>query len=89
MTVDLWTELLSQVGPAHHRAFAATDGEDADWPTWYANWLLERMPEPVPEVEEARLAELLAKAAEAHKDSGGTEDWPGFYARFLTERLDG
>ena len=45
MTLETWTELLSQVGPAHHQAFAATDGEDPDWPTWYAAWLLDRLPE--------------------------------------------
>lgn len=89
MTLDEWTELLRQVGPAHHRAFSATDGEDPDWPTWYAAWLLERSPEPAPEVDQARLAALLATAAETHKASGSTEDWPGFYARFVTERLQG
>ena len=89
MTLEAWTELLSQVGPAHHRAFSATDGEDPDWPTWYAAWLLERMPEPAPEVDEGQLAALLATAAETHKTSGSTEDWPGFYARFITGRLQG
>ncbi len=89
MTLDVLTELLSQVGPAHHRAFSATDGEDLDWPTWYAAWLIERLPDPAPEVDEAQLAALLATAAETHKTSGSTEDWPGFYARFVTERLQG
>jgi len=89
MTLEVWTDLLSQVGPAHHRAFLATDGEDADWPTWYAAWLLERSPAPAPEVDEGRLAALLAEAAETHKTSGSTEEWPGFYARFITERLEG
>lgn len=88
MTLEVWTELLSQVGPAHHRAFAATDGEDAGWPAWYATWLLERMPELPTEIDESRLAKLLASAAETHKTSGSAEDWPGFYARFLTEHLE-
>ena len=30
-------ELLKQTGEAHHEAFAATDGEDADLAIWYAN----------------------------------------------------
>lgn len=89
MTLDGWTELLSQVGPAHHRAFLATDGEDPDWPTWYAAWLLERLPEPAPEVDETQLADLLASAADTHQASSSEEDWPGFYARFITERLPG
>ena len=89
MTLEVWTELLSQVGPAHHRAFSATDGEDPDWPTWYAGWLLERLPKPALEVDQAQLAALLATAAETHKTSGSTEDWPGFYARFVTDGLQG
>jgi hypothetical protein len=88
MTLDTWTDLLSQVGPAHHQAFAIVDGEDPDWPTWYAAWLLERLPKPQSEVEESELARLLQEAAEAHKASGSDEEWPDFYARFLSERLD-
>jgi hypothetical protein len=89
MTLEAWTELLSQAGAAHHRAFSATDGEDPDWPSWYAAWLLERLPEPAPEIDEPQLAVLLANAAETHKTSGSEEDWPGFYARFITGRLQG
>jgi hypothetical protein len=89
VTLEGWTELLSQVGPAHHRAFSATDGEDEDWPSWYAAWLIERFPEPAPEVGVTQLADLLEAAAEQHKSSGSEEDWPGFYARFITERLKG
>ena len=88
MTLENWNELLSQVGPEHHQAFAATDGEDPDWPTWYAAWLLARLPGHSPAIEEPELVRLLEEAAQAHKDSAGTEDWPVFYARFLSERLD-
>lgn len=88
MSLEVWTELLGQVGPAHHRAFSATDGEDADWPSWYAAWLIERFPQPAP-VGETELAALLATAAEEHRTSGSEEGWPGFYARFITERLKG
>ncbi len=88
MTLDIWTELLSQVGPAHHQAFAATDGDDPDWPTWYAAWLLERLRGHSPVIEEPELVRLLEEAAQAHKASDGSEDWPAFYARFLAERLE-
>jgi hypothetical protein len=88
MTVETWTELLTKVGPAHHEAFLATDGEDPDWPTWYAAWLLERLPGQSPAIEEPELVRLLEEAAQAHKASDGSEAWPPFYARFLTERLD-
>ena len=34
-------ELLREASQAHHDAFTVTDGEDADWPIWYAAYLLE------------------------------------------------
>ena len=85
MTRETWTDLLRQAGEAHHDAFAATDGDDPEWPAWYAGWLLERMSEP--ETDRTQLAGLLEEVAEEHKVSGRGEDWPGYYARFLMERL--
>src|SRR5438034_11775731 len=32
--------LLHEVAETHHRVFRITDGEDADWASWYADWLL-------------------------------------------------
>ena len=29
-------EILRAAGKAHHRAFAATNGDDPKWPEWYA-----------------------------------------------------
>ena len=87
MTRETWTDLLRQAGEAHHDAFASTDGDDPDWPAWYAAWLLERASDPGPETDEAQLAQLLAEAAEDHKASGSAEDWPGYYSGFLMERL--
>ena len=31
--------LLHQTAETHHVVFAITDGTDADWATWYADWL--------------------------------------------------
>ena len=33
------TELFAAVGPAHHQAFIETDGEDPEWPLFYAQYL--------------------------------------------------
>lgn len=35
--------LLNETAEAHHKAFAATKGEDPDWPLCYADYLLEKM----------------------------------------------
>ena len=34
------SELLHQAAETHHQVFAMTDGEDPDWATWYADWLV-------------------------------------------------
>ena len=86
MNLETWTDLLQRVAPAHHDAFASTDGDDPEWPAWYAAWLLERLPAP-PGIDQSQLAELLSDAAADHKASGSTESWPAYYARFLIMRL--
>lgn len=40
-------QLFRARGKAHHEAFAATDGDDPDWPEWYADYLLQPLSELV------------------------------------------
>ena len=39
------TELFTETAKAHHEAFAATDGNDPEWPIWYAEYLQEAISE--------------------------------------------
>jgi hypothetical protein len=39
------TELFTETATAHHEAFAATDGNDPEWPIWYAEYLQEPISE--------------------------------------------
>src|SRR5689334_10579683 len=32
-------ELLHEAAELHHRVYRITDGTDADWASWYAQWL--------------------------------------------------
>ena len=41
--IDELANLLNETAEAHHKAFAATNGEDAEWPIWYADYLLDKM----------------------------------------------
>ena len=34
-------ELFRETGRAYYEAFVATDGDDPDWPIWYADYLQE------------------------------------------------
>src|SRR5215831_14821737 len=33
-------ELLHEAGETHHQVYRITDGVDADWASWYADWLI-------------------------------------------------
>ena len=34
-------ELLHEAAETHHTVYRITDGDDADWASWYADWLLD------------------------------------------------
>jgi hypothetical protein len=79
--------LLRDAGAAHHQAYRHADGEDPDWPIWYAGWLYERIgglfSTPVTRSE---LTYLLVAAERARSAADPTGDWPTFYARFILEQ---
>jgi hypothetical protein len=40
---DELANLLNETAEAHPKAFAATNGEDAEWPIWYADYILDKL----------------------------------------------
>lgn len=34
-------ELLHEAAETHHTVYRITDGDDPDWASWYADWLLD------------------------------------------------
>ena len=83
-------DLLREVGELHHRVYRITDGEDADWPSWYAHWLVElsELPQllgrtPV-RSELVYLLVLLDREAAA---GGVDEPWEQYYARRMVEHF--
>ena len=40
---DAIIDSLVKTAEAHHKAFSVTEGEDPDWPIWYADHLLDNM----------------------------------------------
>jgi len=45
-------DLLHEAAETHHVVFRITDGDDADWASWYSDWL----------VNHSELPELLGRA---------------------------
>lgn len=79
--------LLRQAGEAHHRAFAQVNGEDAQWPAWYADWLHPRMGGLLTRVPTAaQLAGDLREAEERRQADSPAAGWPAYYAEWLIAR---
>jgi hypothetical protein len=40
MDAEALADLLHEAAETHHRVYRITDGEDPDWASWYADWLI-------------------------------------------------
>ena len=85
--IDELANLLNETAEAHHNAFAATEGEDPDWPIWYAEYLLEKMHQ----ILKAKFtkSELIYLLVSADKKNGAIAPgayWPRFYAKYFLNR---
>jgi hypothetical protein len=83
-------ELLHEAAETHHVVYRITDGEDPDWASWYASWLVElsELPEllgtrPVRSHLVHALVQLDRNYTAAQPD-GRWEDW---YAERLAGML--
>ena len=79
--------LLNETAEAHHKAFAATNGEDAEWPIWYADYLLDKMRGMLN--SNFTKSELIYILVSAEKENGRMAPgayWPRFYANFIVSR---
>jgi hypothetical protein len=82
--------LLHQAAETHHQVFAISDGEDPDWATWYADWLvnLSRFCDLVgAKPPRSEVTYLLVGLDKEYAETGSTEAWEDFYAARLMHRL--
>jgi hypothetical protein len=83
-------DLLREAAETHHRVYRITDGEDADWASWYADWLtrLSELPSllgrPPVRSELVYLLVLLDKEVTERRPS---EPWEQYYARRIVEHF--
>jgi len=80
--------LFKQTGEAHHQAFLQTDGEDPEWPIWYAEYLQDRLrPFLAAPLTRSRLVFCLIGADDEHSAAHPDAPWPEYYARRFLECL--
>ena len=77
---------MHQAAETHHQVFAITDGDDPDWATWYAEWLvnLSRLPDLVgTKPPRSAVTYQLVSLDKEYAEAGSSEPWEDFYAARL------
>ncbi len=83
-------ELLQEAGETHHLVYRIVDGEDSDWASWYADWLLNlsELPQVLGTIPvRSELVWLLVELDKEHARSSPQTPWPAWYAAQMIERL--
>jgi len=85
--IEQLAALFREAGAAHHTAFAATNGQDPEWPSWYAGYLAPRLQQALGgRVDQSALAADLRQVDSEYRGGEGSEPWPEFYARWFISR---
>ncbi len=79
--------LLREAGDAHQQAYRETDGADADWPLWYAEYLRDRLGALLDaRFTTSELVYLLVSLDREVQRRAPGGNWQAYYARALLER---
>jgi hypothetical protein len=79
--------LLHEAGETHHIVYRITDGEDADWASWYSDWLIDHSELPELLGEAPVRSHLVAELVALEKELGADGGWEDGYAAKLVERF--
>jgi hypothetical protein len=89
MTIaDRLDAVLKAAGPAHHAAYIETDGDDPEWPLWYAEHVLGEVRDILgrPDLTLSRLVAAFVAADDDYARSPSEVPWHRHYAeRFARE----
>jgi hypothetical protein len=83
-------DLLHEAAETHHVVFRITDGEDPDWASWYADWLLQQSELPrllgsAP--TRSHLVHALVELDREYVASAPADRWEEVYSRGLMSRF--
>lgn len=84
--VEQVRDVLREVAETHHEVYRIVNGADADWASWYADWLVNLSDLPnLLETTPVR-SELVYELVRLHKEytaKAPAQDWESFYAQRL------
>jgi hypothetical protein len=83
-------EVLHEAAETHHVVYRITDGDDPDWASWYADWLLDLS--ELPEILGARpvrshLVHALVELDRRYTEESPDERFEDWYAERLVEEF--
>ena len=75
------TTLMRESGKAHHKAYLITDGEDDEWPIWYADYLQQPLGRLFSMTfTRSQIVYCLMSVEFERQAVDPNLDWPGYYA---------
>jgi hypothetical protein len=81
--------VLHEAAELHHAVWRDTDGEDPDWASWYADWLIGHSELPALLGTTPVRSHLVHALVELERRHGGDAGWEDVYARGLSELFPG
>lgn len=85
--IHMIEQLLQETSQAHHQAYIENDGDDPDWPLWYASYLVDKLPRYLEaELTRSQLVYLLVQLSNKQSKKAPGSSWTRFYARQLVKR---
>ena len=84
--------LLHEAAETHHVVYRIVDGDDPDWASWYAEWLLDLSEMPTilgSKPVRSHLIHRLVELERAYADERPSVPWETVYARGLIETFAG
>jgi len=89
-TTEKIAQLLGEAAETHHVVYRITDGDDPDWASWYADWLLHlsELPQLLGSTPvRSHLVHALVQLDRDHAATSSGEAWEPFYAARLPEMV--
>ena len=90
MDVEALANLLHEAAETHHRVYRISDGEDPDWASWYATWLIDlsELPQLLGRTPvRSELVYLLVLLDKEVTEQQPSQSWEQYYARRLAEHF--
>jgi hypothetical protein len=88
--LDRVAALLHEAGETHHLVYRIVDGDDPDWASWYADWLLNlsELPEILGKAPvRSELVWMLVTLDKDYAREGPDTPWPQWYAKRIVAEL--